>query len=712
MAINNSGDASNKKRVTRTTDYTHKNPGPYIGIVKDNVDPAGMGTLKVLIPSIGSSGEDGREGNLYTCQYLNPFYGVKSPAGVDPTDPASYESTQHSYGMWFTPPDIDSRVMVMFVEGRDSQAYWIGCIMDPYMNHMIPGIASTKNIFDEVEQSEGAVTPGVSQKEKTYGSDYLPAGEVNRSLFDAESTGRGFNQKKPIHPFAKTLRQQGLVSDTVRGTTSSSARRESPSNVYGISTPGPIKADSKKNSYVGSIDNQKRVKLTRDAGHTFVMDDGDANGNNRLTRLRTGSGHQILMHDTEGVIYIANGSGNAWMEFDKSGRIDVYSADSINLRSTTNFNIHSDAGINFYAKDKVKIRGKNGVVIDGKNIINYADKDIKNQATSGNVTTRAGESIFSYCDQNQHHNAQGRIDLSGGQVHFNTYSVSATATPLVLRTKYYAADGTNTLEEKFDDVNIVNKEYSVLSRTSGSNDTMTGMGQMPTHEPAIHANKVIRFYGVSTSANSNVVGTPEHIAQRNRNNELDVIRIGQAQADLEVYLRENFPNASQAVLQAESKKFIDGYNQRYGIPANLNLSFLTTGVSDAVQQVTEAITGKSVNLLKDQVFIKDAKVLYTSGNLGQTVQSTTKLFQDLSTGNVSTRTIGDVLGGSVKLPGGDIGIVLPTNLKNVPGVDKVTGTVKTVVGGTTTAITQVTSAINKATKTVIGSVGRVIGKLF
>lgn len=705
MAIKNSGDAANKNREIRNTDYTAKDAGPWLGIVKDNVDPSGMGTLKVLIPARGASGEKGRDGNLVTCRYLNPFYGVKSQAGIDPTQPANYEATQHSYGMWFTPPDIDTEVMVIFVEGKDTKAFWIGCVMEPYMNHMIPGIASSTNTFSDDVSDFG------QSKEKIYGSDNLPAGEFNRTLYNNEQSGRGFDQKKPIHPFTKRLSEQGLITDTVRGTTSSSARRESPSNVYGISTPGPIKRDSKKFSKVGPIDKQKTVKLTRDPGHTFVMDDGDANGNNHLVRLRTSTGHQILMHDTEGVIYIANGSGNAWMEFDKSGRIDVYSADSINLRSTTNFNIHSDAGINLYAKDKVKIRGKNGVVLDGANIINYADKDIKNQATKGNVTTRAGENIYSYADGLQHHNAQGRLDLSAGQVHFNSYSVSATGTPLQLRTKYYEADGTNTLEEKFDDVLTVNKK-SILTRTPGSNDTMSGMGQMPTHEPAIHANKVIRFFGVSTANNLNVVGSPEFVAWRNMNSDLEVVRLGQAQANLEVYLRENFPNASQAVLQAEAKKFIDGYNQRYGLPDSLNLSFLTTGVSDAVQQVTESITGKAVNLLKDQVFIKDAKVLFTSGNLGQTVQSTTKLFQDLSTGNISTRTIGDILGGNVKLPGGDIGIVLPTNLKNIPGVDKVTSTVKTVVGGKTTAITQVTSAINNATKKVVASVGKAIGKLF
>lgn len=709
MAINNSGDASNKSQARRDADYTRIDPGPYIGIVKDNVDPASMGTLRVLIPSLPPGGEEGYDSNLIRCRYLNPFYGIKSPAGVDPTNPADYEGTQHSYGMWFVPPDIDSRVMVIFVEGRRSQAFWMGCVMDPIMNHMIPGIASSENTFGPFTGGDDA-----SNKENTYGTDNLPAGEVNRTLYNEATSGSGFKQKKPIHPQADVLARQGLISDTVRGTTSSTARRESPSQVYGISTPGPVKKNSRKKANVGALDKQKNVQLTREPGHTFVMDDGDESGNNKLIRLRTGGGHQILMHDTENVIYIANATGNAWMEFSESGRIDVYSADSVNLRSSTNFNIHSDAGINLFAKDKVKIRGKNGVVIDGANIINYADLDIINQATQGYVTTRAAGSIFSYAGQNQWHNAAGNIDLSASQVHFNSKGVNESVAREIQRTKYYDATGTMTTEEDVEDVIAVDKQ-NIIKRTAKGNTTMSGIGQIPTHEPAIHASNVKTFNGsLADNRNNLVPGTPEFVATRNRNNPLDVIRLGQAQADLDLFLRKNFPNASKEVLQREAKKFIEAYTKSYNVPENLNLSFLTSGVSEAVNQVTESITGSAVNLLKDQVFINDANVLYTAGDLSKRVVGTaTGVIKDLSQGKSFSTTIGNVLGSSVKLPGGDIGISLPKGIGSaIPGVDKVTNTIKTVVGGTTTAVTEVTSAINRTTNRVIGSVGRAIGKLF
>ena len=69
------GDTSTPNRKNRTSTYTEINPGPYIGIVKDNVDPSKMGGLRVLIPSL-SGVSDGYAGQLYDVEYLMPFYGV------------------------------------------------------------------------------------------------------------------------------------------------------------------------------------------------------------------------------------------------------------------------------------------------------------------------------------------------------------------------------------------------------------------------------------------------------------------------------------------------------------------------------------------------------------------------------------------------------------------------------------------------------------
>jgi len=120
---NQYGDASTPYSKKVDSAYTQLDPGPYIGVVKDNVDPTKMGTLSVLIPSLANTNE-GTLGQLYKVKYLPHFYGMKSPSAVESSNVADFESSQHSYGMWMVPPDIDTRVMVIFVEGKVNQGYW------------------------------------------------------------------------------------------------------------------------------------------------------------------------------------------------------------------------------------------------------------------------------------------------------------------------------------------------------------------------------------------------------------------------------------------------------------------------------------------------------------------------------------------------------------------------------------------------------------
>jgi len=168
------------KSVGNDKSYTQVDPGPYVAIVKDNRDANRMGALTVNIPSLSKVAETNRDG-LYVVQYLTPFYGAKSPQAVDGSEVAEYKGSQHSYGFWAVPPDIDSRVLVIFAEGNTKQGFWIGCIQDTYTNHMVPGIAASNDTQVPPEISEGAA--GSNDKQTKYGTDNVPAGEANRKLY-------------------------------------------------------------------------------------------------------------------------------------------------------------------------------------------------------------------------------------------------------------------------------------------------------------------------------------------------------------------------------------------------------------------------------------------------------------------------------------------------------------------------------------------------
>jgi len=484
------GDTSTPNRSNRDNSYTDINPGPYIAIVKDNVDVTKMGGLKVLIPSLSGT-DEGPASMLYDVKYLMPFYGAKSPNATAKTSPYDFNDSPHSYGMWMVPPDIDSKVMVTFVEGKVSQGYWFGCVQDPYTNHMIPGIAASTDTA--LGSEEGESTRGVAQK---YGTNRVPVSEVNRTTWASASAAGIDKLKKPIHPFADTLQSQGLIEDTVRGTTTSSARRESPSAVFGISTPGRIN-EAEKKFRLGPTDAKKEVSATRGTGHTFVMDDGDAAGDNQLIRLRTGSGHQLLMHDTKGVVYLANGSGNVWLEFSDDGSIDIYAKEGINIRSGGDMNFHSEKDINMYANKNFKIKANQSVgkvSIDGADVTTYASNDIVQFAEFGTYAVRSGLSIRTQAGGVQIHQAQGQVHLVGQEVHFNSIGVNQ----FLVQPPKRSAMGTEEIsvpDIKLNTVKGANDRDIIVTTTEGRiyvETTIPGMTGMtvPTHEPyAKHRDK-------------------------------------------------------------------------------------------------------------------------------------------------------------------------------------------------------------------------------
>lgn len=388
--------------------------GPYIGTVKYTNDPIKQGRLGVNIPELTQTDTPTPE-QIIWCNYLSPFYGAKSVNATQKSDANDYKTTQQTYGMWFVPPDIDTEVMVIFVKGEANKknAFWIGCVQEPLTNQQVPGLASSTEI--EKIDARDATRGGIKQ----YGTDLLPVGEKNRRMIEGAQTDTFANSVKfPINNIlADQLESQGLLIDSVRGTTSSSARREAPSQVFGFNTPGRIRSDSRT---VNIGVNGEGIQVDRDPGHSLVMDDGDEDGNNQQTRIRTASGHQILMNDTEGTVYIANGSGKAFIEMEKNGKINIYSDRGIAIRSEGDFNLHSDKNINFHAKEKIRFTSEEDIVLNAEKFVYViGDSGILGASQNGAIQNFAQKSITSHTPGQQLHGSGGQFHLQGSQVHFN-----------------------------------------------------------------------------------------------------------------------------------------------------------------------------------------------------------------------------------------------------------------------------------------------------
>lgn len=333
-------------------------PGPFLAKVVSHLDSSYMGGLEVEI--LRNVGNDSSAGQTHQVKYMSPFYGV---TGVDFTSDKenNFQNTQKSYGMWMIPPDPGTTVVVIFIDGDAKRGYWIGCVQDANMNFMVPGLAATSNIVDPT-------------------GDRLPVAEYNKTA-NKNTTTDPTKIPKPIHPFAAVLQASGLDKDDIRGITTSSARRETPSAVFGISTPGPLdKSEGAKQGTIGKKDHPiNNAYVSRRGGSTFVMDDGDDKfvrskpaseaapeyiaveqgkepgdaghsiPHNELVRIRTRTGHQILLHNSEDLIYISHGSGNSWIEMTANGKIDVYAKDSISFHTEKDFNFTATRDINFTA---------------------------------------------------------------------------------------------------------------------------------------------------------------------------------------------------------------------------------------------------------------------------------------------------------------------------------------------------------------------------
>ena len=342
---------------TGSRDYTAKvDPGPYIGIVKGYGDSSGMNRIAVYIPALAEQRTSSptskydkteQESNVVICSLALPYYGRTN--NLDGKD-GQYETTTKSYGMWLPTPDIDTQVMVVFAEGILENGYIIAYVPDALMLHMVPGIAASPAFA----KSKSTIDAGLTSPDFE-----VPVAEYNKlevTSFDGTTAWK--NVLKPVHPLLDTLLSQGLEADYIRGITTSSSQRESPSNVFGISTPGPLDYD------YGTI-TQGLVSETskfgydwpynRKTGHTFVMDDGDQQGLNQLIRLRTGTGHQVLLSDDGGAIYVGTASGNAWAELRNDGSVDVFSAKDVSVHAEGNVNMLADVDVNIQAGEDINL---------------------------------------------------------------------------------------------------------------------------------------------------------------------------------------------------------------------------------------------------------------------------------------------------------------------------------------------------------------------
>lgn len=170
--------------------------------------------------------------------------------------------------------------------------------------------------------------------------------------------------------------------------------------------------------------------MSRLGGSSFVMDDGDdkflrkkkahegppeyaavelgeTDGiktilHNELIRLRTRTGHQILMHNSEDLIYISNSRGTAWIELTSDGKMEVYAEDSISFRTKQDFNFYADRDINMEAgrNFNTKVKGEKHTHVMGDQIL----------IVDGNQKIQIKQDVDKTYEKNYKHHVKLQVD--------------------------------------------------------------------------------------------------------------------------------------------------------------------------------------------------------------------------------------------------------------------------------------------------------------
>lgn len=483
-----------KRLGTKVPSYTDKDrvtgykrdSGPHIGIVKNNADPTRAGRLQVFIPNFG--GNELEPSHWVTVGYANPYMGAaRTPSITTVRSPDNeYTKVNHSYGMWFTPPDIGNQVLVTFIDGDINHGYWFACIMPDLSHWAIPGQAGAQNLETPLDATlaQALTTPP------------YPAVEFNETNDLLQQKKSNFLQiNKPVHENqTKVLLKQGLEDDKVRGVVSSSSQRESPSKVFGISTPG------QSGTTVDPTTGQVTYRL---GGHTLVMDDGDVAGIDQLIRLRTAGGHQILMNDTSEIIYIGNKNGTTWLEFTGDGTTNLYSESDINVRSKKTINLHSDDTINMYAQNNINM---------------YAGSTFKQQAATININAKSDLEMYG---QKVGLGSGSILDISaatdggflaGGNLTFygSLLYLNTTQPPSVL-----APTNIPIVSQK-ESTTTMAAPYFKWKNNSTVQSTIPITTPIPTHEPFVnHPSGAAGIGSVSTTSGSSAQIQPTQLATPN-----------------------------------------------------------------------------------------------------------------------------------------------------------------------------------------------------
>jgi len=470
-----------------------------LGTVISTNDPHQMGRLKVACVALGDDPNDLTGEDLPWAMYLSPLGGMTNSTFMRGPNAGNLTKGPVAYGLWGI-PKRGSTVLICCVDGDPYHRVWIGSVFDQGSVNTLPhgryfyqsnqnGSGTPEGPLDSNEtpiqplydnQIKAFTRKTHNYEWRTRGADYSVGG--NSAEFVDHSPSPNADETDSI-PFTSedgnTFNiQNGYAQNRMAGEGDTSE-----DSVYSWTTPG---------------------------FHSISMDDRPEACK---IKIRSTSGSQIIMDDTNERIYINTAEGKNWVEMDFNGNIDIYgrnismfAEEQINLTANDTIRMFGTNGIHMYSKEgpialeseqQIGIHSHANVEILSDQSTNITSKQDINVAVSNNFTLSSSDSTIS-SDSNitlvgSNVNVSGSSDLivtsggsttvSGSNVNVSSSGDLTLSTPGVVNGFVAMAGTAGSLGDVSPIGGSGGSPASKVDATESSPDPAKWTMRLPSHEP-------------------------------------------------------------------------------------------------------------------------------------------------------------------------------------------------------------------------------------
>lgn len=311
-----------------------------IGIVVDTDDPLESGRLRVFCPTLNDDPK--KLLHLPWAVYMSPMGGSISNSSYARGEGKGPENTDGAvaYGFWAI-PEQGSKVLVTCIDGDERRRVWMGCL---------PEHQETHTLFHGRYKWDGNGKPDgpLSSKDSPIEPLYTNAGKA----FNNDRESREWKTRQAEYQ-ATAIPEDGSPPNDAKityldGSFKEISQQEQDDWVKPI--VGSHGYDWSGNKGVGSHKASRVFGLSTPGNHALSMDDRAFNSR---IRMRSTTGHQIILDDTNERIYLSSNEGNNWIELDSNGNIDIYSKRRVS--------IHAEKDINFSTDESFRVKAKKGI---------------------------------------------------------------------------------------------------------------------------------------------------------------------------------------------------------------------------------------------------------------------------------------------------------------------------------------------------------------